>query len=296
MKKGILVALIFLSLMNMNCIAQLTMTHGDVYNYNTGDVFLVRSYAVNSSGSGYPPDTTYQKTTILNKHFSSSSDTVFYNCFEQKRIVYWDVPLSHFVSIYNAFADSLYYTDLLSPIQNYPFMPSYPCYTDSIDSIYISSPAPILYCAKKIWHKQYTAGPTCFEEPFQNYDYVEGCGGPYYVYFDGTADFVYRTLIYYKKGTDSCGFNIPVTVGVSELSNINSEITLFPNPTSTTFTISATDKIESVKVYNIIGEQLITDIPNNNQSTINISQFSKGIYFAEIKTEKGVVRKKLVKE
>jgi hypothetical protein len=54
--------------------------------------------------------------------------------------------------------------------------------------------------------------------------------------------------------------------------------------------------MESIKVFNIVGEELITTTPNNNQSTININQFSKGIYFVEIKTEKGVVTKKIVKE
>jgi len=43
-------------------------------------------------------------------------------------------------------------------------------------------------------------------------------------------------------------------------------------------------------------ELLISETSNNNQSTININQLPKGIYFAEIKTDKGVERKKVVKE
>jgi hypothetical protein len=85
----------------------------------------------------------------------------------------------------------------------------------------------------------------------------------------------------------------PVTIKES----LNKEaITLFPNPASTVFTITSTDKIENVKVFDLLGKIMITEAPNNNQSTININQFSNGIYFAEIKTEKGVVRKKVVKQ
>jgi hypothetical protein len=84
----------------------------------------------------------------------------------------------------------------------------------------------------------------------------------------------------------------------------NIALSVWPNPTSSTFTITSTNKIESVKMYNIIGELLITETPNNNQSTINISQFSKGIYFVEVSSlslsgragEGCIIRKKLIKE
>jgi hypothetical protein len=84
--------------------------------------------------------------------------------------------------------------------------------------------------------------------------------------------------------------------GVKEVDNKYEIVEIYPNPASSTFTITSTEKIESVKIYNIIGELLFTETPNNIQSTININQFSKGIYFVEIKTEKRIVRKKIVKE
>jgi len=86
--------------------------------------------------------------------------------------------------------------------------------------------------------------------------------------------------------------------GINEINSEMSSITLFPNPTSSTFTITSTDKIESVKVYDILGE-MVNDkwlMVNGGSASIDISGVSKGIYFAEIKTEKGVVRKKVVKE
>ena len=41
---------------------------------------------------------------------------------------------------------------------------------------------------------------------------------------------------------------------------------------------------------------MLITTPNNNQSSININQFTKGIYFVEIKTEKDIMRRKIVKE
>jgi len=92
----------------------------------------------------------------------------------------------------------------------------------------------------------------------------------------------------------TCDSTTSLHAGVAEIKE--GEIKIMPNPTSTIFTITSTDKIESVKLYSILGELLITERINNNQAAININQFSKGIYFAEIKTEKGIVRKKVVKE
>ena len=92
--------------------------------------------------------------------------------------------------------------------------------------------------------------------------------------------------------------------GIAELTN--QSITLYPNPTSTSFTITSIDKIESVKIYNVLGEVIWQNKYNNvTTATIdftgNISSPSgrsggAGIYFVEIKTENGIVRKKVVKE
>jgi len=92
----------------------------------------------------------------------------------------------------------------------------------------------------------------------------------------------------------TCDSTTSLHAGVAEIKQ--EEITIYPNPTTTTLTITSTDKLKEVRMYNLLGEEILAITPNNNQSTININQFSKGIYFVEIKTEKGVVRKKVVKE
>ena len=89
--------------------------------------------------------------------------------------------------------------------------------------------------------------------------------------------------------------------GVEELTT-SSEISLFPNPATSTLTLEIKDNINNNQPSNII----ITDVlgetvfkqsaPINNQSTINITQLSKGIYFLEVQTVKGITRKKFVKQ
>jgi hypothetical protein len=89
----------------------------------------------------------------------------------------------------------------------------------------------------------------------------------------------------------------PSGQGMVEYSNEN-DVSLSPNPTSSIITITSTNKIKEVNIYNIVGE-LIKNYElriTNGSTTIDISTVSKGIYFAEIQTDRGVVRKKIVKE
>jgi hypothetical protein len=79
---------------------------------------------------------------------------------------------------------------------------------------------------------------------------------------------------------------------------LQQSITLFPNPTSSTFTITSTNKIKEIKVYDVLGSEILSfdKLRMTGSETIDISGIAKGIYFAEIKTEKETVRKKLIKQ
>jgi hypothetical protein len=95
----------------------------------------------------------------------------------------------------------------------------------------------------------------------------------------------------------TCDSTTSLHAGVAEIKEGN-EITIYPNPTSSIFTITSSDKIKEVRVYDILGN-LIRNYESgirNKEATIDISSYANGMYFVEIKTEKGVVRKKVVKQ
>ena len=89
--------------------------------------------------------------------------------------------------------------------------------------------------------------------------------------------------------------------GVEELTN-SQEIILFPNPATSTLTLEIKDNINNnlpsnIIITDVLGETVYKQSAQiNNQSTINITQLSKGIYFLEVQTEKGITRKKFVKQ
>ena len=84
----------------------------------------------------------------------------------------------------------------------------------------------------------------------------------------------------------------------------NQDLIVYPNPATNELRISISTgsmtnagfKIQSIHIYNVLGEMVYTSYLSTNQSTINISQLSKGIYFVEVQSENTIINRKLIKE
>jgi serine protease AprX len=75
--------------------------------------------------------------------------------------------------------------------------------------------------------------------------------------------------------------------------NIKCKITIHTNPVKSTFTITTSEKIASVELYNVLGRKVQALL---NTALNNIEKASKGIYFAKIKTDKNEYIKKIIKQ
>lgn len=80
------------------------------------------------------------------------------------------------------------------------------------------------------------------------------------------------------------------TVGVQEIAKDN--IQIFPNPTKNIFHIKGED-ITDIEILNLAGSIIFK---NNSTTRIDMSNFKNGIYLVRIKTNSGIVVKKLIKE
>ncbi len=86
--------------------------------------------------------------------------------------------------------------------------------------------------------------------------------------------------------------------GLSDLSD-NNNIHIYPNPANDNITIENTslnNKDEMISIYNIQGQLLIQQPMLRTKINIDISGFAGGMYYVKVKTEEGMVVKKLVKE
>jgi uncharacterized repeat protein (TIGR03803 family) len=94
--------------------------------------------------------------------------------------------------------------------------------------------------------------------------------------------------------SDEC-FN---TTGIKTLKNKNA-ISVYPNPASSTITIhqSSPSPNQQLLITNILGEEIYHQpISNSTQTTINISQWSNGVYFYQLKSDKETLQGKFVVE
>ena len=84
-------------------------------------------------------------------------------------------------------------------------------------------------------------------------------------------------------------------VGEEEMGMSNVEI--MPNPATNEIMLTANQQLKTIHIYNVLGEEVLRlERIANSQKAIDISTWKAGVYFVEVETEKGVVRKRLVKE
>jgi hypothetical protein len=75
------------------------------------------------------------------------------------------------------------------------------------------------------------------------------------------------------------------------------ELLMYPNPTSNFVNIeSASFKINSVYIYNVLGKLVYTEETNTNTITINTHKYPKGMYLVQINREDKILSKKLIIE
>lgn len=84
------------------------------------------------------------------------------------------------------------------------------------------------------------------------------------------------------------------TTGIEETGSILNSLKIFPNPSEKDFTIKASAMINSVEVYNVIGELISSESLTGQEIRIG-DRLDAGVYFLKINTDKGTITKKVLK-
>lgn len=82
----------------------------------------------------------------------------------------------------------------------------------------------------------------------------------------GTPNVVFIDNIYFTSNS----------LGVKDFSSSN--IKMYPNPTSSVFTIEANEIVESVSLFNVLGQEVLSKNPNSNSITLDIANLQTGVY------------------
>lgn len=100
-------------------------------------------------------------------------------------------------------------------------------------------------------------------------------------------------------------YNAPIETNVANTTfetlssgdfEMDTSISVYPNPTTSIININCNNNIKTIQLYDVQGRLLQTQIVNNTTTSIDISDKSKGVYFAKITSEVGVKVEKIMKE
>lgn len=76
--------------------------------------------------------------------------------------------------------------------------------------------------------------------------------------------------------------------------NLIESVSFYPNPVNSILNIEIQEQITGIQVFNLLGEVIFAKEENTDQ--IDFSNYSKGIYFVKVETDKGFVVKKVIKQ
>lgn len=108
---------------------------------------------------------------------------------------------------------------------------------------------------------------------------------------------VSNNLLFFSADNGSAGVELwkyqDPTLSVNDF-ELENTISLYPNPTSGSFSITSNSNINTVEILDITGKQIKTF--KNSSNTFNVEDLISGVYFTRIKTENGSITKKLIIE
>ncbi|MBN8641884.1 MAG: T9SS type A sorting domain-containing protein [Flavobacteriales bacterium] len=100
-------------------------------------------------------------------------------------------------------------------------------------------------------------------------------------------------------------YNFPIETNTTSttfqtLSNgefpIDSSVVIAPNPTKNNVNINCNSNIQSIQLFDVQGRVLMTQLVNDSQSSIDISNYTNGIYFVKVLTDEGSKVERISKE
>lgn len=103
------------------------------------------------------------------------------------------------------------------------------------------------------------------------------------------GDLLYSNL---DNGANDC--TTPL-LGLDNISFEDNSITLYPNPANSEINIQSDNKINSIEIFNSLGQKVYQEKTKSKERKIDINSLAKGVYIIGANTEKGYIKKKLIK-
>lgn len=103
-------------------------------------------------------------------------------------------------------------------------------------------------------------------------------------YFNGVIDDL-KIYNYAISDTDVTSLYTSNTLATENFNSQNLQAIIYPNPTTYTFTIEMENEVQSVEIYSLQGQKVLTSTSKN----INVSDLSKGMYLVHIEDSNNAI-------
>lgn len=130
---------------------------------------------------------------------------------------------------------------------------------------------------------------TALASPFavSTTNFTPTTSGVYYIGFHNTS-IADQAFLYVD--------NITVDTALSNNDFTNSNLNYYPNPVKNVLNLSDSKAISEVKIFNLLGQEVISKIVNSNEVTIDMSSLSSGNYIAKVTSGDDIKVLKIVKQ
>jgi len=86
---------------------------------------------------------------------------------------------------------------------------------------------------------------------------------------------------------------INITKGSSDNIDVETNVSIYPNPASDVLNVVANTNIKRVRIINFIGQIMFDNSVNNSSININTSAYQSGVYIISVETSNGVITEKI---
>ena len=107
-----------------------------------------------------------------------------------------------------------------------------------------------------------------------------------------------NTTYYATQTVGGCTSATSLAVTITTLANQDFDMSQFsysPNPVNDVLNLSYSQDLNTVKVYNMVGQELMTKQVNANTAQIDLSNFANGAYFIQVTTGSAIKTVRIIK-
>jgi hypothetical protein len=108
-----------------------------------------------------------------------------------------------------------------------------------------------------------------------------------------------NTTYYATQTINGCSSSTSLAVTITTLANQEFDMTQFtyyPNPVIDLLNITYSQDMTSVKVFNMVGQQLMSKQVNSNTVQVDMSRYANGAYFIQVTTENAMKTVRVIKK